>query len=420
MLKDRYDNALTTTSQAARDGYVAATDLMLEGQAGIVDAFAAVTRHDPGFALGWAGIARAHQVMGDMPAAAQALAKARSFATGATAREISHIEALSRIFSGQPGAYNVICYHLDSYPRDAILAQTCSSVFGLIGFSGQPGREAEMLAFNAKLLPHYGEDWWAISQYAFALCETGNLVQADRLIDKAMALNPRNAHGAHVRSHVSYELGDTQAGLDYLSDWLGSYDRGGVMFTHLNWHEALWALAQGDVDRMWARVDAAVSPAAQSGGPAINTLTDTVSILHRARLAGVDVEKERWQSVSAFAQAAFPQTGNAFIDVHAALAHAMAGREDALMAILEHPAGPAADLVPDLGAGFQAISRDDWDAASDALMRAMADLARMGGSRAQRDMVEQTLLYALTKQGKAGEARDIAALRRPILTAQGA
>ena len=417
MLNDRYDNGLTTASQAARDGYVAATDLMLEGQAGIVDAFAAVTRHDPGFGLGWAGLARAHQVMGDMAAATQALATARSCANAASAREISHIEALSRIFSGQPGAYSVVCAHLDSYPRDAILAQTSSSIFGLIGFSGQPGREAEMLAFNAKLLPHYGEDWWAISQYAFALCETGNLAQADRLIDKAMALNPRNAHGAHVRSHVSYELGDTQAGLDYLSDWLGTYDRGGVMFTHLNWHEALWALAQGDVDRMWARVDTAVSPAAGSGGPAINTLTDTVSILHRARLAGVDVAQDRWHSVSDFAQTAFPKTGNAFIDVHAALAHAMAGREDALMAILEHPAGPAADLVPDLVAGFQAIARDDWQMASGALMRAMGDLARMGGSRAQRDMVEQTLLYALAKQGKAEEARDIAALRRPILAA---
>jgi hypothetical protein len=51
------------------------------------------------------------------------------------------------------------------------------------------------------------------------------------------------------------------------------------------------------------------------------------------------------------------------------------------------------------------------------MTRAMADLARVGGSRAQRDMVEQTLLTALVRQGKVEEARDVATLRRPILAA---
>ena len=109
-------------------------------------------------------------------------------------------------------AYAAIRAHADTWPRDALVAQTCSSVFGLIGFSGQPGREAETLAFVAGLLPHYGEDWWIISQYAFALCETGNLSKADQVIDRALALKSDSAHGAHVRSHVTYEMGETAAG----------------------------------------------------------------------------------------------------------------------------------------------------------------------------------------------------------------
>lgn len=419
MLKDRYGNGLTTSSQAARDGYVAGLDLMLEGQAGVVAAIRSVVQEDPRFALGWAGLARALQYAGDMPAALDAIAKARGLTEGLSEREVSHVAALCLMLSGKPvEAYSAIRAHVQAFPRDALIAQTCSSVFGLIGFSGQPGREAEMLAFNAALLPHYGEDWWALSQYAFALCETGNLTKADELIDHALSLNPRNAHGAHVRSHVSYELGETHTGLAFLSAWMADYNPAGMMFTHLNWHEALWALEQGDIGHMWAKVDAAVSPEADSGGPAINILTDTASILHRATMAGVDVSQDRWAKLSDYAQAAFPKTGNAFIDVHAALAHAMAGREAALKAIIDHPAGPAADLVPDLARGFGAVARQDWASVVPLMTAAMSDLARVGGSRAQRDMVEQTLLTALVALGRKNEAQVIAMLRRPVLAAQ--
>lgn len=297
-----------------------------------------------------------------------------------------------------------------------MVAQTSSSIFGLIGFSGQPGREAEMLAFNAALLPHYGEDWWAISQYAFALCETGNLPEAERQIDRAMALNPRNAHGAHVRAHVSYEMGETAVGRAYLGTWLKGYDPSGVMFTHLNWHDALWALAQGDIDAMWARVDAAVAPEAQSGAPPINILTDTASILHRAALAGVSVPPERWVSVSNFALRAFPKTGNAFIDVHAALAHAMAGRTEALEEIVKHPGGPAADLVPGVARGLAAAARRDWGKVREHMLHAMSDHARIGGSRAQRDLIELTLVTAVAEMGRPEEAREMALMRRPLLS----
>lgn len=419
MLKDRYDNPLCTVSAKARDTYVVALDLLLAAQAGIVAEFEAVVAEDPGFALGWAGLARGRHFTGDMTGAAAAMARARSLAGRLSAREESHIHAMGLLVDGRTAeAYPAIRAHVDLHPRDALVAQTCSSVFGLIGFSGQPGREAETLAYVAGLLPHYGEDWWAISQYAFALCETGNLAKADALIDRSLAINPANANGAHVRSHVSYELGDTVGGLSYLGDWLDGSNPGVVLYGHLNWHVALWSLAQGETDAMWTRLDRAVTPEAGGSGPAINVLTDTVSILHRAALAGVEVAPERWAGVSAFAQRAFPKTGNAFVDVHAALAHAMAGDTAALERIIAHPAGPAADLVPDLAQGFRALAERDWAGASMHLLCAMADLARIGGSRAQRDLVEQSLISALLHQGRRGEAEAVVALRRPLLVGQ--
>ena len=151
----------------------------------------------------------------------------------------------------------------------------------------------------------------------------------------AIYLKPRNSHAAHVRSHIHYEAGETQAGIAYLDDWLAGYDRAGIMHGHLSWHVALWALQLGDTEQMWRRVDADVGPGAALGLP-INILSDTASILYRAELAGETVPKEKWREVSAYASRFFPDPGLGFIDYHAALAHAMAGDGDALAKIVSN------------------------------------------------------------------------------------
>ncbi|MCK0149010.1 tetratricopeptide repeat protein [Marivita sp. S6314] len=415
MKRDRYDNALSTASDAARDQYVTGVDLILSGNAGISQAFQASIDADPAFALGHVGLARGLQFEGDMPAALAAMAAAKACPGPFTAREAGHITAFDLMISGKTAeAYTAIRAHVDAYPRDALVAQTCSSVFGLIGFSGKPGREAEILAYTAALLPHYGEDWWALSQYAFALCENGNPEAASAQIDRSLALNDRNANAAHVRSHIYYEMGETELGITYLTDWLEAYDRAGYLHGHLSWHAALWSLEQGDTDSMWQRVERDVLPDVSDALP-INVLTDTASILYRAELAGVPVPREKWQQISAYARQFFPKTGLGFTDFHAAIAHAMAGDGDALMQIITTPNPSTGDLVTPVAEAYRALAAENWAEGTRLLVSAMGDHARLGGSRAQRDVLEFSLLGALLKQGKADEAQRLLALRRPAL-----
>ncbi len=42
--------------------------------------------------------------------------------------------------------------HVSEWPKDAMIAQMNTSVFGLIGFSGKVGREADLLEYTEKLL----------------------------------------------------------------------------------------------------------------------------------------------------------------------------------------------------------------------------------------------------------------------------
>lgn len=231
MQTDRYDLPISASSEAARDDYVEAVDIFLAAKPGMVAAFEQVTGADPDFALGWAGLARARQVVGDVPGAQAAMAAAQEDGRRADAREAAHIGAMALLIAGRGAeACPKIRALVAETPRDAMLAQTCCSVFGLIGFSGAPGREAELLAYTTGLLPHYGaEDWWMLSQHAFSLCETGQLDRADAMIDRSLALNPQNAHAAHIRSHVWYESGAHEAGRAYLDGWLAAYPRDGLM-----------------------------------------------------------------------------------------------------------------------------------------------------------------------------------------------
>ena len=415
MMNDQYDNVISTSSPEARDYYVDGVDRVLGGQAGIADAFEKAVMADPGFALGYAGLARGHQFSGNLAGAKVALQKARELNHGLDAREQSHLHALGLLLDGKGAeAYLAIRAHVDNYPRDALIAQTCSSVFGLIGFSGKPGREAELLAYNAALLPHYGEDWWCLNQYAFALCETGNLDKADSVIDQSLALNPRNANAAHVRSHVYYESGETKLGIDFLTNWLESYDRGGYLHGHLSWHTALWSLELGDVDDMWQRLKTDIQPGVSQGLP-INVLTDTASLLYRAELAGVLVSDAYWSEISQYAQQLFPKTSLGFVDFHAALAHAMAGEVEALENIIDSPNPLTGELVTAIARAYQAMAQQHWEEAIDLLASSMADHARLGGSRAQRDILEYSLIAALLKLGRKDEAKRLLMLRRPAL-----
>ncbi|MEW9918603.1 tetratricopeptide repeat protein [Marimonas sp. MJW-29] len=412
---DSYGNAISTGSAAACAAYDRGVHLFLGANLGAVGAFEEAVGHDPAFALGHAALARARMMGGDMAGAKAAIGRAR--ALDADTREGSHIAAIGLLLDGKAfEARTAVKAHVRDHPLDALVAQLCSNVFGLIGFSGEVGREAELLAYTGSLLPHYGDDWWMMSMHALSLCETGQIDASMALMEKSLALNPRNANASHFKAHAQYEAGETGAGRAYLADWLKEYDDRGVMHGHLSWHVALWALHAGDEAAMWDALDSRIGPGAARGLP-INVLTDTAALLYRAELAGFSVAPERWQQLSDYAAQYFPQTGQSFADMHAALSHAMAGQTDRLARIAEEAKGFAGDLVRPVAQAWGAIARHDWTGALEELTQVMGSTERLGGSRAQRDLLELTYANVLMKLGHPNEACRSLQTRRQVLAA---
>lgn len=415
MLRDRYGLAVSTSSTAARDAYVAGVDLLLAARAGAEASFREAISHDEAFVLAHAGLARAQQTYARSTDAKSAVARARELATGLSAREASHVAMLGLLIEGRgPAALEAARAHLADHPRDAMVAAPCTGVFGLIGFSGRTGREAEQLAFLDALADAYGDDWWFAGAHAFAQAEAGEVDRARATIEQALAGNPRSANAAHIKSHVHYESGEREAGLRFLSDWWQSYPKDGPLHCHLSWHIAIWQMELGYRGRAWETYRAHLHPGG-AWGPPINTLTDAASFLHRAELAGEPHAAELWSEVSAYAERCFPNPGVAFADLHAALAHAFAGNGAALDRVLEDATGAVADLVRPLARAFAAFARHDW-AQTIAELRTVLDThERVGGSRAQRDLIEFTLAAALLRSGQSEAARQFLTTRRPIV-----
>ena len=414
MLTDRCGLLLSTTSSAARDAYVEGCEAKLTMYPGAIEAFDRAIAADLGFALAHA--ARAHALLerGDAAAARASMASANSLTAGLSAREQSHVAFFGLLVMGDAeAALSAVHAHLDTWPRDAVVLATTAFTNGLIGSSGRAGQKRRLLELLDRLAPSYGDDWWFTAHHGMALSENGQRDAARLKIDRSLAQNPKNPWAAHACAHLCYEEGDPNGAHDFLASWLVTYPRNGLLYSHLNWHLALGHLEAGDAAAALRLLKEAFAPDVHSGPPR-GKLNDGVSFLWRWELAGHPRGADAWRAMHAFVTAAFPRAGVAFSDMHIALTEAVAGNEaeldarerqiDELARDGRYPSGP---LVPAVSRGFAAFERRDFSATIDALEPIAGELERIGGSRAQLDLVEFTLLKAYLGADRLGDARRI-------------
>lgn len=420
MLADRYDLPLSTASAAAQDAYVQGSDLALTLYPGAVEAYDRAIAADPGFALAHAGKALVLMREGNVQAARVALAAAKAVAAGLPPREASHIAFLELMFAGRTDeAIAALRAHLATWPRDALVLSTAANPNGLIGASGHIGQKHEIAVLLDGLAPHYGDDSWFLSHHAMALSEDGQIAAARPKIERSVAANPNNAHGAHTLAHVCYEGGEPDRARAYLSSWLTTYPREGFFHGHVSWHLALFELQAGDWAEASRRHRDAFSLDRRSGGPQ-QRMSDATAFLWRSELAGHPRDTATWRAMYEYGNSALPQPGNGLADLHVILALAVMGDDAALdartrrmEALAREARYPSGSYLPLLSRGIVAFERGDFPGAIAALAPLAGQSERIGGSRAQHDLIEFTLLKAYLNADRLEEAQRLLRARRP-------
>jgi hypothetical protein len=121
-----------------------------------------------------------------------------------------------------------------------------------------------------------------------------------------------------------------------------------------------------------------------------------------------------------YANSALPQPGSGLADLHVILALAVMGDDAALDArAARWRRWRARDVTPSgsyclqLQRGIVAFERGDFSGGDRRARTARRESERIGGSRAQHDLIEFTLLKAYLKAGRLEEAQRLLRVRRP-------
>ena len=205
----------------------------------------------------------------------------------------------------------------------------------------------------------------------------------------------------------------------FLSPWLATYPRDGFFHGHVSWHFSLCELQAGNWESALFRYRDAIALDRHSGGPQ-QRMSDATAFLWRAELAGLPRDDAAWRAMYEYANNALPQPGNGLADLHVILAQAVMGdaaglddRARQMEALAREGRYPSGSYLPSLSRGFAAFERGDFAAAIELLMPLAGENERIGGSRAQHDLIEFTLLKAYLNSGRPEEARRLRVARRP-------
>ena len=229
------------------------------------------------------------------------------------------------MFAGRTDAAIAALYaHLTAWPRDALVVSSAANPNGLIGGSGRIGQKHQIAELMDGLAPHYGDDFWFMAYHAMALSEDGRLAAARPKIERSVATNPNNAHGAHGFAHVCYESGEPDTARAYLRSWLATYPRDGFFYGHLSWHLSLCEIQAGNWDEAVRLYQDALALDRHSGGPQ-QKMSDGAAFLWRSELAGHPRDAAAWRGLYEYANGALPRPGSGLADLHVILAQAVIG-----------------------------------------------------------------------------------------------
>lgn len=391
-ITDRYGLPVTTTSTTAADRFQDGMDRLLSYRPGAAESFAAALHADDRLAVAHAGTALVAAVVGDAAAARAGAARARETVEGATRRERQHVEAVSALIGGEAARGLALAEeHVTEFPRDALLVNLAGST---IGFSGARDREQQRVAFVERLAPAYGDDWWFASALAFTYMEVSRFEECRRLSERSLAQYPGNANASHNLAHVYFETVDNDAGATFLQAWLASYDPGASFHCHLAWHLAMFELHRGRPERAREIFERDIRTAVN---PRL-AMIDGSALLWRFRLDGAPEPASGWRALADLA-VRVSRPGFVFGEVHAALAYAACGDDAGLGRLIEglraldakgHPV--AGTVALPLVEGIAAFAAGDHAGALARFEPVETELHRVGGSHAQWELFEETML----------------------------
>ncbi len=420
MTQDDQGHRLSGASAAAATAYDEAVRAFSLVHGDVIGLFDAAREAAPRFAMAHLGKAWVYALANDpglMTEAKALLETARPLILNE--REQAHLAALSQVVAGaRAAAVAVLDRHLMHYPFDLVAHQAAALCDGFLGrFPWVRDRSARALPLWSKDQPGYAT---LLAFHGFGLEEAGDYARAEDESRAAAELEPMSFWPHHTVAHVMEMTGRPEDGLGWMTAREALWSTPGhANQVHIWWHKALFHLELGQYEAALALFD---GPMRATQRPLALSLTNATALLWRLDTLGHDRGLsglgDRWRALADLWQDHADGKCLVFADIHAAMAELRSGREGLverrLEAMRETAASrvEAADLYRTVGIpvveGLAAFHRGAYTAAVDLLMPVRVDLWRIGGSHAQRDVVDWTLAEAALRAGQRAVALALA------------
>jgi tetratricopeptide (TPR) repeat protein len=404
---------MTTTST---DRYDLAVARLVRYHPDVIGATESLVEEHPGFAMGHALAAYLSLTSTDVPdldgarAAADALA-----ALATTEQEQAHHDAVTAWLGGDwHGAARRLDDHLIEQPDD-VLALLVGHQLDFFRGDAQNLRDrvGRSLGRIDPAHPLYG---FVRGMYAFGLEEAGNYELAEAHGLAAVEANPDDVWATHAVVHVYEMRGQVDIGIGFLRQHQAHWTADNMFTVHNWWHLALFLLEVGNVEGALAVYDAQIHHGRSAGVPL--EMLDASALLWRLLLDGVPTADRFAKLADAWATRTGMAPWYAFNDVHATMALAGAGRLDDARLVIDRLARYVVDSRSATGANVAmtaqvglpasravvAFVEDRHDDVVADLLPIRATLQRFGGSHAQRDALQRTLLVSALRAGRLGLA----------------
>jgi len=302
---------------------------------------------------------------------------------------------------------------LERYPGDLLALQVGHNVDFFLGdnrnLMDRPGRSL------AELDPEHPHTALVRGMQAFGLEEAGDLARAEEVGRQAVEVNPDDVWAIHAVTH-SYEMqGRVDEGIRFLDATADGWTEGNLFTVHNWWHLGLFQLEAGNAGEALRIYDAEVHNDQMEA--AALSMVDASAMLWRLYLDGVDTGDRFSAIADAWQPLADAPAWYAFNDLHAVMAQVGAGRTADAEKVIEklstyvHRNGGGTNVTMTAEVGLPAsravlrFGQGRYDEVIDELVPIRRTLHTFGGSHAQRDVLQRTLLVAAQRAGRTDLAR---------------
>ncbi len=285
------------------------------------------------------------------------------------------------------------------HPRDVWALRFAHDTYFYLGDAGN------LRDSIARVLPEWPESdplhGYILGMHAFGLEEVGDFRQAEVKGRSAVERNQKDTWAIHAVAHVLEMEGRTIEGIGWYHDLKEHWTAAPGLAVHQWWHLALYLIERGRLDEALALYDAEIR---KTGSGAILDLVDAAALLWRLKLAGLDVGT-RWQELAPHWYSHTDDHVLVFNDVHIALVAGIAGDraaegklERSLGDYVGKSKGTNRDISAEVGrhliAAIAAFAKGEFERVIELMLPIRYQVRRIGGSNAQRDLFNQTLIAA--------------------------